>query len=178
VLVLIVVQLSLNPPLNTSIFSNNRTGIEVGLAVDYAVSERLSISSQANITIFNGIFKNDAEPDVISRGMEIPAKLEFPIHFIFKYPLDKNKLQIILGPNFKYHMNSDVGPNRNELKSYDFALDIGIGFEKPTTYFNFIPKIKYSIGLLNLVNNKQFMYQRGIERLQLHTLTLCFDFKG
>jgi Outer membrane protein beta-barrel domain len=65
------------------------------------------------------------------------------------------------------------------LRNQDISIEYGFGFDVFFPYFKFAPELRFSHGLMNVLNTgNQNFYTRQLSRLTTHSATLYFHFGG
>ena len=158
-------------PTNNASLSNN-LGLRLGILADYKVSNSLSISPKAEMS-FNNSNVNFNNIDGSQSSYEVlPISLDFMAHVIFKKNGEKLNPYFFFGPNVKIPISKKNDNTTTYSTSSDFAIDFGIGIDKPFTHFKFSPELRYSFGLMN-VNQHPL-----IQSLNFHNISLVFNFLG
>ena len=62
------------------------------------------------------------------------------------------------------------------IRKLDIRAEIGLGLEKYFKFFKFSPELRYSRGLINVLNGGDTFYTLGIQRIVTHNFTLYFHF--
>lgn len=62
------------------------------------------------------------------------------------------------------------------IRKLDIRAEVGIGLEKYFKFFKFSPELRYSRGLINVLQTGVAFYSQGIERMVTHNFTLYFHF--
>ena len=157
-------------PSNASL--SNNLGFRLGILADYKISKCLSISPKAEMS-FNNSKVNFTSIDGSSAEYEVmPISLDFMTHFIFKKNNEKLSPYFFFGPNVKIPVSKKADNTTIYSTNSDFAIDFGIGIDKPFTHFNFSPELRYSFGLLNVNQNP------SLKSLNFHNISLVFNFLG
>ena len=157
-------------PSNASL--SNDLGFRLGILADYKISKFLSISPKAEMSFnnskvnFNNIDGSQTEYEIM------PISLDFMAHFIFKKKNEKISPYFFFGPNVKIPVSKKNDNSTTFSTNSDFAIDFGIGIDKPFTNFNFSPELRYSFGLLNVNQHP------SIQSLYFHNISLVFNFLG
>ncbi|MGM0479945.1 MAG: outer membrane beta-barrel protein [Bacteroidota bacterium] len=146
---------------------SNDLGVRLGVLADYQLFEFLSISPKAELS-FNNNELNLTFGDNAQYSYEVlPIGLEFMTHFIFKKKNERLSPYLYFGPNLKI-------PIADKSIDYyghpDLAIDLGIGFEKAFTQFNFSPELRYSYGFTNVSMTPT------IRSMKFHSVSLIFNF--
>jgi hypothetical protein len=157
-------------PSNASL--SNNLGFRLGILADYKISKFLSVSPKAEVS-FNNSEVNFTNFDGSQTEYEImPISLDFMTHFIFKRNNEKLSPYFFFGPNVKIPISEKNNNSTPYSTKSDFAIDFGIGVDKPFTHFHFSPELRYSFGLLNINQNP------SIQSLYFHNISLVFNFLG
>ena len=161
-----------NEMLSSNASLSNGLGFRLGILADYKISKFLSISPKAEIS-FNNSKVNFTNNDGSQTGYEImPISLDFMAHFIFKKNNEKLSPYFFFGPNVKIPISKKNDNSTTYSTNSDFAIDFGIGINKPFAHFNFSPELRYSFGLLNINQHP------SIQSLNFHNISLVFNFLG
>lgn len=62
------------------------------------------------------------------------------------------------------------------IRKLDIRAEIGLGLEKYFKFFKFSPELRYSRGLINVLQDGVAFYSLGIDRVVTHNFTLYFHF--
>ncbi|GAB5522406.1 MAG: porin family protein [Roseivirga sp.] len=62
------------------------------------------------------------------------------------------------------------------IRKLDVRAEIGLGLEKYFKFFKFSPELRYSRGLINVLQDGVAFYSLGIDRVVTHNFTLYFHF--
>ncbi len=69
------------------------------------------------------------------------------------------------------------GSNQLDTRTSDFAVDYGVGFEQFFQFFKFAPELRFSHGLVNMLQPGGGQVSVGIDRMRTHTVTLYLNFE-
>lgn len=107
--------------------------------------------------------------------------IELP--FLVKYKSQRRK-------NLRFYLVGGLKPaieagakkkqkTQNDLRTqnYDLCVDYGFGLDIYYPLFKFSPEIRFSNGLLNLLNNDPNVYSRSLNRITSNTVTLYLHFE-
>lgn len=156
---------------NNASLSNN-LGFRLGILADYKISKSLSISPKVEMS-FNNSKINFTNIDGSQEDYKVmPISIDFMAHFIFKKNNAKLSPYFFFGPNIKIPVSKRTDNTTTYSTNSDFAIDFGIGIEKPFTHFNFSPELRYSFGLLNVNQHP------SLQSLNFHNISLVFNFLG
>lgn len=62
------------------------------------------------------------------------------------------------------------------IRKLDVRAEVGLGLEKYFKFFKFSPELRYSRGLINVLQDGVAFYSLGIDRVVTHNFTLYFHF--
>src|SRR5690606_29947317 len=71
--------------------------------------------------------------------------------------------------------NNQEGGEKLGLKDTNVAVEFGFGVDIYNQFFKFSPEIRFSKGLTNLAKHDN-MYDLGLERVSMNTVTLFLQF--
>lgn len=157
-------------PSNASL--SNNLGFRLGILADYKISKFLSVSPKAEVSFNNSEVSFTNIDDSKTEYEIMPISLDFMTHFIFKRNNEKLSPYFFFGPNVKIPIAEKNDNSTTYSTKSDFAIDFGIGVDKPFTHFHFSPELRYSFGLLNINQNP------SIQSLYFHNISLVFNFLG
>lgn len=120
--------------------------------------------------------------------------VEFPLHVKYKSKrLNNVAAYIIAGPNFKIDLASQkksqievndpiTGEQHSvtdniRVKRFDIAAEVGAGFDFYNSYFKFGIEVKFSYGLLNVLDSQNLIYDSSIKSLQNRTFQVSLTFE-
>lgn len=171
---------------NTNIASINPSpspGFIIGGYGSYRISDFWDIKPQFNFFAayerkLNYQYTDGKPADV--RTVEA-AMFELPI--LLKY---RSKLRNItnmywvvgIKPSFSLSQKSS-DKDKVLLTNQDLSIEYGFGFDVFFPYFKFAPELRFSHGMMNVLNTgNQNAYTRPLARLATHSATLYFHFGG
>lgn len=148
----------------------NNIGFRLGVLADLKINKFLSFSPKAELSFNDSYVRFEDFPE---ESYEVfPISLEIMPHFVFKKEGNKLNPYFLVGPNIKIPLQRKINDPTVYSTSFDFAIDVGIGFEKPLDYFNLGAELRYSYGLMNV---NQYPVFRS---LYFHNVALVFSFLG
>lgn len=155
-------------PSNASL--SNNIGFSLGVLADFKASRFLLISPKAELSFNNSSVKFSGITGFHGEYEVMPISLGFMTHFIFKKNNAKLSPYFFFGPNVKIPVFEKNNNSTTFSTNPDFAIDLGIGFDRPFSRFNFSPEIRYSFGLLNVNQHP------SLQTLNFHNVSLLFNF--
>lgn len=157
-------------PTNADI--ENGLGLKLGVLTEYSLSKYLSISPKIELSYNNSklVFLS---PDNSKFSYTInPVSLDFMTHIIYKTGKGKRGLYFLAGPDCKLPLAKKSSSYKVFNTKTDLAFDFGIGLENKYRYFRFAPELRFSLGLLNISDDKTIL-----NNLKMNTISLIFNFK-
>ena len=149
---------------------SNNIGLRLGILADYKLLNFLSVAPKVEMSFNNGRvqFSDPAQNEY----KIMPIGVDFITHFIFKKENERLSPYLLIGPNFRLPITKKIDNPTVYPTSHDFAIDVGIGLEKPFTHFSISPEVRYSYGLLDVNQHP------GIQSLRFHNISLVLNFVG
>ena len=65
-----------------------------------------------------------------------------------------------------------------EFNRWNFEISYGIGLSGYMELFNFAPELRFSHGMLNMLNATESNYSRNLDRVTTHKVALILNFEG
>lgn len=149
---------------------SNKIGARVGILADYRFNKILSISPKAELAFHDNKIRFAPSEANSYTYQVMPISLEFMNHFVFSDYKKKVNPYFYFGPNVKIPLEKRTNDPSQFRTNTDFAIDFGIGLNKPFNGFRFAPELRYSMGLLN-VNGSPL-----VKSVKFHTVSLIFNF--
>ena len=122
--------------------------------------------------------KNSTEP--VSATIQ-SSFVDLPLLFKYKAKRRSNARAYMVGG---VKAGFEVGgkkkrKNDDELivNSLDLSLEYGVGLDLYYQYFKFAPELRFSLGLLNLVQPTESIYSWPIDRASTYTVSLFINFE-
>ncbi len=180
----------LSPGVDISIVTNFR----LGEYLDFRFLPGISLG-QRNLTYYTELKKTEIEDngDTIVTGkseqeMNLGSTfINLPFNIRYEAQREKNyRPYLIGGVNFRWDMarNKDFNSTENiyvKLKPFDVYVEGGFGVDFYLPYFKLSTEIKFSVGMLNVLNPEKHEtnpgYVTSIEKLKSRMVSLSFHFE-
>ena len=154
------------------------TAFHVGIHVNHSLNEKWSVSPKIELaknrntfSYFKKVNVWNQEHWVLNKYHIMPMALYVMTHLRFQPKSGDNQLYFLVGPNVKIPII--LKGNQNSQSSVvDLAVDFGVGFDKRFNGINFLPELRYSLGLMDVNNNPKY------GSVYLHNITLILQFSG
>ncbi|MFY0627988.1 MAG: PorT family protein [Reichenbachiella sp.] len=183
----------IEPEMDTlqNIIPESKIGFKLGFIVDFHIFENLDVRLNPTVS-FNQLQLSyqtttpqlgSADPVVIEELLD-PTYVELPILLKYKSVRRRNTRMYALAginPMLKASGSKDDRDDSEKLliKKFNVALDIGVGFDLYQPLFKFSPEIRYSFGLMDVLDKSEPNdFSAGLNRLSIHTITFYITFEG
>ncbi len=157
-------------PANSEI--SNGLGFNLGLLMDYSITDKFTISPKAELAFYNSSVDFVGSDNAKDSYDVFPYSMNFMTHFAYKIGNNDNALPyIFVGPNLRIPVANKPDSSSDFTTGYDVAIDFGIGLEKVLKHFIFAPELKYSYGMLDVNQNPV------LQTLNFHSVALVLNLK-
>jgi len=176
----------ISPDLDTlhSLVPSGAAGFKLGFVVDYHFNDVLDV--RLNPTVSFNQLKVDYRftSGDKTQSLSDPTFVEMPIMLKYKSIRRENtRMYVLAGINPAFRVSGNKEKNdeteRLLLKNFNFSIEFGAGFDLYQTLFKFSPEVRYSWGLLDMIDKSEpNRFTIPIERLAIHTITFYITFEG
>lgn len=158
-------------PLSNSAEFSNAPGYQMGILMDYRLTDRLSINPRVEIAFNNGtvFFPNASEVQDVHEVL--PVGLDIMTYLTYEFGNGKNRPYILLGPDVKLPYLDKVRASYQFSSSTIVALDFGVGLNFERGKYSFSPELRYSYGFTK--QGHPFL-----KPFQLHSISLLVNVKS
>ena len=161
-------------------------GFTVGLVGDYAFTENFNFRitptlnfGNKNLKIKDYTSKEYVNQDLKSNYISLPLSLKYSANRINNY-----RPYIMTGINPMLDL-SKRKESFIEIKKYDFCIEVGLGCDFYLPYFKLIPELKFSFGLVDIINHNRkdliddtiIKYTEALKSGKSRMVSLCFYFE-
>ncbi len=107
--------------------------------------------------------------------------IELPV--LIKYKAQRrgnNRMYMIAGvkPGFSVaNKNKDQRADKLRANTTDCSIELGFGLDNYFKMFKFAPELRFSFGLMNMVNPDNNVYSQSLKRLTTNSVTLYLNFE-
>jgi hypothetical protein len=164
-------------------------GFQVGIISDYRLGEYFNLRflpsfnfGQRNIGFYNKEGRTNKVMKLESSMLDFPLLIKYKAKRINNY-----RPYLIAGASARY----DLAAKKNYdetlgeyilLKPYDIYCELGFGIDYYLPYFKFSTEIKFSIGLLNVLNDKKISethpeYLNSLSKINSNILMFSIHFE-
>ncbi len=154
------------------------TNLNLGWNADLRFIPQVSLQERRFRYTFNA---SDGTDSVANKSVEA-SLVHLPLLFKFKSDLYKNhRMYVLFGGSVEFNLVSDEralnNPDLIRIQRLNTQLEFGIGFDIYSSKVKLSPELRYSLGLLDMYSPENFALANTIGGIQMHTLTLCFNFE-
>jgi hypothetical protein len=157
-------------------------GFGLGILMNYRFSRFFSVRVLPTVSFYNREVQYRFAKGFESSQTKESTNIELPI--LLKYQSERRdnvRMYMVAGFKGSIEANSKKkvgGGERLNTSNMDLAVEYGAGFDLFYEFVKFSPEIRFSHGLLNLVDRSSInIYNAGINRLSTHTVSLYLHFE-
>ncbi len=165
----------------TSIESVASPGFLIGFILNINLGkEKLDLRFMPNFALYTREFEfrySDRETE--TQTVE-ESYIELPIMIKYKSARRLNRRMYVqsgLVSGFQLGGKGTPKPEELGLKNFNMELAFGIGMHSYMQYFNFAPEVRFSIGLLNMIQTTEGLGQR-VKSITPYKITFLLNFEG
>ncbi len=154
----------------------------MGVIVNAFLTERFDIRTTPSISLYDRHIKytNPSGSERIEKRES--TWVEIPLLLKYKSARRVNTRMymlagVTLGLETNVKRREGGSSTRINTSTSDLTLDYGVGFEQFFEYFKFSPELRFSHGLVNMLQPTQHAGSTGLNRLSSHTVTLYINFE-
>ena len=173
-----------SPAMDTvhSIVPGNLGGFKLGFIANMRVTDQLDFRSSITVAFYENDLLYRFTNNTDQRELKDATMVEFPLLLKFKSNRRGNVAMYVLGgftPSFEAASKSNKEDivEKLELHGWNYAFEIGAGFDIYYPFFKFSPEIRYSYGLRNMLDGEN-QFSAGLSRLTTQNLTVFLTFEG
>jgi len=168
-----------------------KPGLQIGIMGNMRLNSFIDIRTIPSFVIREKAvrfrLKNRFKPEedsMLTTGFE-SILFHWPFEFKFKSDRQNNfRFYALAGGKVDYDFNSSVNKRKRDdlliVKPWDFGINMGLGFEFYFPNFILAPEIKFSQGLINILDKEanDFQTSKAIERLNTRMIILSLHIQG
>lgn len=166
-----------------SILPTQKVGFKIGFIVNFHLFQYLDVRVAPTFSFYQlGL---DYRYDNGSELQELrdPTYFELPLLLKYKSVRRQNRAIYLLAgltPAIKVSGNkkSEDSSERLLIEKFNLSVDVGVGLDLFQQLFKFSPEVRYSFGLLNVLDSQDNDFSAGIESLNIHSFTIYVTFEG
>ena len=160
-----------------------KPGFSLGFIVNYRLSEFLDIRLTPEVTFYEHRLRYNFTNGAPSKEQLVETTMvEFPILLKYKSMRRGNIRMYMIGgfkPGIEASGKKEIenSSTQLEVKNLNLNLEGGIGFDLYFPLFKFSPEIRFSRGMLDVLDNKQNIYGQPLRRVNTNTITVYLLFQ-
>jgi hypothetical protein len=164
----------------------NTSGFGIGIVANYRFSRLFSLRLLPTFSFYGknvDYVINDPITNKITTISETREATNVEIPLLLKFQSERRdnvRMYLVAGLKASIEANTKKKEGGNEhlnLSNTDLAVEYGAGFDLFYEFVKFSPEIRFSHGLLNLLDPSGNKYSRGIQNLSSHTVSLYLHFE-
>jgi hypothetical protein len=151
----------------------------MGFTVNAYLNEHFDLRSTPSISLYERQVKYSYPGGNQRAEKRESTWIEIPLLLKYKSARRINTRMYLLAgatlaieTNVKRSRGTTSAVDRLDTRTSDFTVDYGVGFEQFFQYFKFAPELRFSHGLVNMLQPSSNAASIGINRLTTHTVTL------
>lgn len=166
-----------------SVLPTQKFGFKIGFIVNLHLFQYLDIRVAPTFSFYQLGLDYRYDNGSILEELRDPTYFELPILFKYKSVRRENRAIYLLAglsPSIKVSGNKNEGDANDRLliEKFNLSLDVGVGLDMFQPLFKFSPEVRYSFGLLNVLDDAGNDFSAGIEDLKIHSFTIYVTFEG
>lgn len=166
-----------------SILPNNLGGFKVGFVVNFHLFQYLDF----RILPTAGFYQNSLTYRFTNSTQIVelrdPTYVELPLLFKYKSVRRGNTRMYLVGginPSMQAvgTKEKDDVTEKLKIKRFNLAFEFGVGLDMYQPFFKFSPEIRYSYGLINVLDGEKNAFSEGLKKITLHNISFFMTFEG
>ncbi len=158
-------------------------GFALGFIINFRIEQFFDLRLTPTVSFNEYVVQYDYVDDPTENETVESTVVELPIMLKYKSERRGNMRMYVVGgvkPGFEASGKNEIaniGGDNLETKTFNFSFDIGAGFDIYYPLFKFSPEIRYSRGLVNMLDDLNNDYGKGIDDLKTNTISLILHFQ-
>ena len=157
-------------------------GFSLGFLVNMKVHDYFDLRITPKVAFYEYHLEYNYTDQTVVEHLKESTIVEFPIVLKYKSQRRGNSRMYLFGgfkPGFEASGKNDLdsGIETLHINRYNLNMDFGVGLDLYFPLFKFSPELRFSKGLVNMLNDKPSKYSAGIGRLATNTIHLYFLFQ-
>lgn len=164
-----------------SIVPENLGGFKLGFVVNFHLFQYLDFRVLPTVGFYQNSLTYRYTDGTTLSELRDPTFVELPLMLKYKSVRRGNTRMYLLGgvnPSIRAAGKGEDDEEKLLIKSTNLAIEIGVGFDLYQPLFKFSPELRYSYGLVNVLQDKQNIFNAGIRKVSTHNLTFYITFEG
>lgn len=157
-------------------------GFSLGFLVNLRITDLLDLRITPKVTFYQNKMEYRYTNDPVKVINVETTMVEFPILLKYKSERRGNIRMFMIGgvtPGIEASGRKDLeaGESTLEVLESNISLEAGFGFDLYYPLFKFSPEIRFSRGMIDMLNNRTNIYGVPLSRVNTNTITIYFIFQ-
>lgn len=158
-------------------------GFSLGFIVNYRLADQLDLRTTPKFAFYEHSLRYRYTDETQTRRQLVETSMvELPILLKYKSERRGNVRMYMIGgikPALEASGRKDVESLNEslEVKRANLHLDVGFGFDLYYPLFKFSPEIRFSRGMVNILDNTTNLYGQPLQRINTNTITVYLLFQ-
>ncbi|MFY0655000.1 MAG: PorT family protein [Cyclobacteriaceae bacterium] len=164
-----------------SVIPSNLGGFKLGFVVNFLLYQYLDIRLLPTVAFYQNDLTYRFTDGTSVNELRDPTFVELPILFKYKSVRRGNTRMYLLGginPSIRAAGKGEDNELKLLLKGTNLAFEFGVGFDLYQPLFKFSPELRYSFGLVDMLQDKKNVFSIPLRRVTTHNLTFYITFEG
>ena len=164
-----------------SIVPGNLGGFKLGFVVNFLLFQYLDVRVLPTVGFYQNNLQYRFTDGTTITELRDPTYVELPLLLKYKSVRRGNARMYLLGgitPSIRAAGKGTDDEERLLIKSTNIAFELGVGFDLYQQLFKFSPEIRYSFGLINVLEKEKNSFSAALDRISTHNLTFYITFEG
>ena len=164
-----------------SIVPGNLGGFKLGFVVNFLLYQYLDFRILPTVAFYQNDLTYRYTDGTTLRELRDPTFVEVPLLFKYKSVRRGNTRMYLLAgvsPSIRAAGKGEDDEIKLRIKSTNLTFQIGMGFDMYQQLFKFSPEIRYSYGLVNVLEKEKNIFSEGLRRVTTHNLAIYITFEG
>ncbi len=159
-----------------------RPGFSLGFIVNYRLSEFLDLRLTPEVAFYEHKLRYNYINGIFEEELVETTMVEFPLLLKYKSMRRGNIRMYMIGgvkPGIEASGKKEIQNSTKslEVKNFNLNLEAGIGFDLYFPLFKFSPEIRFSKGVIDVLDNTENKFGQPLRRVNTNTITLYLLFQ-
>lgn len=156
------------------------SGFSLGFIVNYRLSEFVDLRLTPEVAFYEHKVRYQFTNESFEDAFVESTMVEFPVLLKYKSERRGNIRMYMIGgikPGIEASGKKDKTKAELEVKGMNLSLEAGFGFDLYYPLFKFSPEIRFSRGIVDVLDNRNNAYGLPLRRVNTNTITVYFLFQ-
>uniref|UniRef100_UPI0040485604 type IX secretion/gliding motility protein PorT/SprT n=1 Tax=Roseivirga sp. TaxID=1964215 RepID=UPI0040485604 len=165
----------------SSIVAQKNSGFNLGFMVNFRLDDQFIVRFvPVKIGLYQQLVSYNLTDGTVDEQLIESTRIEPGIYLKYRsIRRDNLRMYVIAGASASVRSGKAeelTTTDRLEIRKGDIKLEVGFGLENYFEFFKFAPEIRYSRGLMNVINPNDNFYSNGIDRITTHNFSIYLHF--